>query len=76
MSATASVGALMHRLFAKSAFQSSSKREAYSLKCDAEATLQSDIDRGVVNVVVGAAPLKPAEFAAIQTQHLASQNQI
>jgi phage tail sheath protein FI len=60
------VGAFMHNLFRQGAFQGSKPREAYFVKCDAETTTQSDIERGVVNIVVGFAPLKPAEFVVIK----------
>jgi len=67
------VTAFMHTLFRQGAFQGKSPREAYLVKCDRETTTQSDIDRGVVNILVGFAPLKPAEFVIIQLQQLAGQ---
>ena len=39
-----------------------------------QTTTQDDIDRGVVNILVGFAPLKPAEFVFIQLQQLAGQS--
>ena len=50
-------------------------REAYFVKCDTDTTTQNDIDRGIVNIVVGFAPLKPAEFVVIQIQQMAGQIQ-
>jgi Bacteriophage tail sheath protein len=67
------VGAFMHDLFRKGAFQGQTPREAYLVKCDAETTTQTDIDNGVVNILVGFAPLKPAEFVIVQIQQLAGQ---
>jgi len=67
------VGAFMHNLFRQGAFQGKTPREAYLVKCDAETTTQADIDLGVVNIVVGFAPLKPAEFVIIRIQQLAGQ---
>lgn len=67
------VGAFMHDLFRKGAFQGSTPKEAYLVKCDKETTTQTDIDRGIVNIVVGFAPLKPAEFVIIKIQQLAGQ---
>jgi phage tail sheath protein FI len=67
------VGAFMHDLFRKGAFQGVTPREAYFVKCDAETTTQLDIDRGIVNIVVGFAPLKPAEFVVISIQQIARQ---
>jgi phage tail sheath protein FI len=43
------------------------------VKCDSETTTQNDIDLGVVNINVGFAPLKPAEFVVIRIQQMASQ---
>lgn len=67
------VGSFMQQLFRQGAFQGKSPREAYLVKCDNETTTQDDINRGVVNILVGFAPLKPAEFVIIQLQQLAGQ---
>ncbi len=67
------VGAFLQNLFRQGAFQGRTPREAYFVKCDRETTTQNDIDRGVVNIVVGFAPLKPAEFVVITIQQLAGQ---
>ncbi len=69
------VGAFMQNLFRQGAFQGSSPRNAYLVKCDRETTTQNDINLGVVNIVVGFAPLKPAEFVVIRIQQLAGQVQ-
>jgi len=70
------VGAFMHNLFRKGAFQGKTLREAYLVKCDSETTTQHDIDLGIVNILVGFAPLKPAEFVIISIQQLAGQIQV
>lgn len=67
------VGAFMQDLFRQGAFQGSSPREAFFVRCDRTTTTQSDIDRGVVNIHVGFAPLKPAEFVVIRIQQIAGQ---
>ncbi len=67
------VGAFMQNLFRQGAFQGKTPREAYFVKCDKETTTQNDINRGIVNVVVGFAPLKPAEFVVIKIQQMAGQ---
>jgi phage tail sheath protein FI len=67
------VGAFMQDLFRQGAFQGKSPREAYFVKCDGESTTQNDIDHGVVNILVGFAPLKPAEFVVITIQQMAGQ---
>jgi phage tail sheath protein FI len=70
------VGAFMHDLFRKGAFQGKTPREAYLVKCDSETTTQNDINLGIVNILVGFAPLKPAEFVIISIQQLAGQIQV
>jgi hypothetical protein len=70
------VGAFMNNLFRQGAFQGRTPREAYFVKCDGETTTQNDINLGVVNVLVGFAPLKPAEFVVIKLQQMAGQIQV
>jgi phage tail sheath protein FI len=65
----------MQQLFRQGAFQGASPRQAYLVKCDAETTTQDDINAGIVNVFIGFAPLKPAEFVIISLQLLAGQAQ-
>ena len=67
------VGAFMRNLFRQGAFQGSSPRDAYFVKVDKETTTQNDINLGIVNIVVGFAPLKPAEFVVIKIQQIAGQ---
>jgi Bacteriophage tail sheath protein len=65
------VGSFMHDMFRQGAFQGQTPTDAYFVKCDKESTTQSDINSGIVNIVVGFAPLKPAEFVVIQLQQMA-----
>jgi phage tail sheath protein FI len=67
------VGAFLNNLFRQGAFQGRTPRDAYFVKCDNETTTQNDINLGVVNVLVGFAPLKPAEFVVIKIQQIAGQ---
>ncbi len=60
-------------LFLKGAFQGSTPDQAYFVKCDSETTTQTDIENGVVNILVGFAPLYPAEFVVIQIEQLTGQ---
>lgn len=69
------VGAFMNNLFKQGAFQGTTPRDAFLVKCDRETTTQNDINLGIVNVLVGFAPLKPAEFVFIKIQQLAGQIQ-
>ena len=66
-------GSFMHNLFRQGAFQGSTPKQAYLVKCDSETTTQNDINQGIVNIIVGFAPLKPAEFVIIKIQQLAGQ---
>lgn len=67
------IGAFLQNLFRQGAFQGSTPRDAYFVKCDSETTTQNDIDLGIVNILVGFAPLKPAEFVVIKFQQMAGQ---
>ncbi|WP_321963634.1 phage tail sheath C-terminal domain-containing protein [Paraburkholderia sp. J7] len=67
------VGAFMQTLFRQGAFQGSTPQQAYLVQCDATTNPQATIDQGIVNIVVGFAPLKPAEFVVITIQQLAGQ---
>jgi len=67
------VGSFMQSLFIQGYFQGSTPSQAYFVKCDSETTTQTDIDNGIVNIVVGFAPLYPAEFVVIQIEQLAGQ---
>ncbi len=69
------IGSFMQGLFIKQAFQGITPSDAYFVKCDSETTTQDDIDQGIVNILVGFAPLKPAEFVIIQIQQMAGQAQ-
>lgn len=59
------VSAFLDDLFRRGALQGGTPREAYFVKCDAETTSAADIEAGVVNVMVGVAPVKPAEFVVL-----------
>lgn len=67
------IGSFMTTLFRQGAFQGASPAEAFFVKCDGETTTQADIDLGVVNVLVGFAPLKPAEFVVVKISQKAGQ---
>jgi len=67
------VGAFMNTLFRQGAFAGKTPREAYFVKVDSETTTPDDVNLGIVNILVGFAPLKPAEFVVIKLQQLAGQ---
>jgi hypothetical protein len=68
-----SIEAFMSGLFRVGAFQGIKPSEAFLVKCDSETTTQADIDNGIVNILVGFAPLKPAEFVMIKVAQMAGQ---
>lgn len=70
------VGVFMQDLHRRGAFQGSKPSDAYFVKCDGETTTQSDRNLGIVNIVVGFAPLKPAEFVILYLQQMAGQLQV
>ncbi len=65
------LNAYMMSLFRQGAFQGTSPKEAFYVKCDKETTTQDDRNKGIVNIEVGFAPLKPAEFVVIKIQQIA-----
>lgn len=64
------LGAYMHGLFRQGAFEGSAPADAYFVKCDSETTIPADQNLGQVNIVVGFAPLKPAEFVIIKIKQM------
>ena len=70
------VGAFMQDLFRKGAFQGTTPRDAYFVRCDSETTTQTDIDSGIVNIEIGFAPLKPAEFVILKIQQIARRAEV
>ncbi|HEX6082967.1 MAG TPA: phage tail sheath C-terminal domain-containing protein [Thermoanaerobaculia bacterium] len=70
-----SVGNFMMSLFTQGAFQGTKPSHAFLVKCDSTTTTQDDIDKGIVNIIVGFRPLKPAEFVFVKIMQLAGQVQ-
>jgi hypothetical protein len=67
------IGSFMMTLFRQDAFQGATPAQAFFVKCDNETTTQADIDAGIVNVLVGFAPLKPAEFVVVKISQKVGQ---
>jgi phage tail sheath protein FI len=67
------IKSFMMTLFRQGAFQGATPSQAFFVKCDSETTPQADIDLGIVNVLVGFAPLKPAEFVVVKISQKAGQ---
>lgn len=70
-----SIENFMLSLFHQGAFQGEKPSQAFQVKCDASTTTQTDIDNGIVNIIVAFAPLKPAEFVIVKIAQLAGQTQ-
>jgi len=68
------INSFMMTLFRRGAFQGATPAQAFFVKCDGESTTQDDIDQGIVNVLVGFAPLKPAEFVVVKISQKAGQS--
>ncbi|HEX2117735.1 MAG TPA: phage tail sheath C-terminal domain-containing protein, partial [Acidimicrobiales bacterium] len=69
----ADAGAFMEDLFRRGAFAGTTPGDAWFVRCDGETTTQDDVDRGLVNIVVGFAPTRPAEFVVLHLQQVAGQ---
>ncbi len=67
------LNAFMMGLFKQGAFQGSTPDQAFYVKCDGETTTQDDRNKGIVNIEVGFAPLKPAEFVVLKFQQIAGE---
>ncbi len=69
-------GSYMNGLFRQGAFAGAKSTDAYFVQCDSSTTTASDINLGIVNVIVGFAPLKPAEFVVLTVKQIAGQVQV
>lgn len=67
------INSFMMNLFRQGAFQGATPSQAFFVKCDNETTTQDDINLGIVNVLVGFAPLKPAEFVVVKISQKTGQ---
>jgi Bacteriophage tail sheath protein len=67
------INSFMMTLFRQGAFQGATPSQAFFVKCDSETTTQDDINLGIVSVLVGFAPLKPAEFVVVKISQKVGQ---
>jgi phage tail sheath protein FI len=72
---TQTVNAFMLTLFRQGAFAGDQPSDAFVVQCDATTTTTTDISNGIVNILVGFAPLLPAEFVVVKIAQLAGQAQ-
>jgi phage tail sheath protein FI len=68
------VGSFLEQLFRQGALQGTKPEQAYFVKCGSDTMTQADIDRGIVNIEIGFAPLRPAEFSVIRIQQIVGQS--
>jgi phage tail sheath protein FI len=68
-----SIGVFMLGVFRDGAFTGATPREAFFVKCDSSTTTQADIDAGICNILVGFAPLRPAEFVLLPLQQMTAK---
>ena len=66
-----SVETFMQTLFWRGAFQGTKAPNAYFVKCGRETMTAADQHAGMVRILVGFAPLKPAEFVMVNIQQKA-----
>ena len=60
------VTAFLTRIWRTGALMGATPDQAFFVKCDAETNPQDEIDAGRVTIVIGIAPVKPAEFVVFQ----------
>ena len=70
------VGDFLNGLFQQGAFAGHSPEDSYFVKCDSTTTTAADIERGLVGIEVGFAPLKPAEFVVIELKQRAGETDV
>ena len=58
----------LHSLFKQGAFVGETPRDAYFVKCGRDTMTQEDVENGIVNILVGFASLRPAEFVILRIQ--------
>jgi phage tail sheath protein FI len=68
-----SVETFMLDLFRGGALQGATPAQAFFVRCDATTMTQAEIDAGLVNVVIGVAAVRPAEFIIFRVQQRASK---
>jgi uncharacterized protein len=65
------IGNFLTTTWRQGAFQGRTPDEAFFVRCDATTTTQNDIDNGRVNILIGVAPIRPAEFVLIRIEQRA-----
>lgn len=68
------VSSFMQNLFAQGALQGITPKDAFFVNVDQTTTTPIDIEMGILNVMIGFAPIKPAEFVIIRLQLMAAES--
>lgn len=63
----------MHDLIRQGALKVATLYDAYFVWCDSRTMTPDEITKGIVNILVDFAPLKPAEFVVIKIQQMAGE---
>jgi phage tail sheath protein FI len=69
------IGAFLETQFRNGMFAGTTSSDAYFVKVDSETTTPDDQAAGIVNILVGFAPLRPAEFVVVSLQQMAGRSQ-
>jgi len=67
------VTSFMNTLWQQGALFGDTPASAYQVVCDAATTTASDIEQGIVNILISFAPVRPAEFIVIKITQRAGQ---
>jgi phage tail sheath protein FI len=69
------VGQFLADLYSQGAFAGATAAQSYFVRCDSTTTTAADVAQGIANVLVGVAPVEPAEFVIIRIQQVAGESQ-
>jgi len=61
-------GSFLLNIWRQGAMQGAKPEEAYFMTCDRSTMTQLDIEKGLLNMFIGFAPVKPAEFVVLRIQ--------
>lgn len=73
---TRDVSAFLTRIWRSGALMGNTPEEAFFVKCDEETNPPEEIDAGKVTILIGIAPVKPAEFVVFQISQTQSGAQV
>jgi len=68
-----SISNFLVRVWRDGALMGATPEEAYFVRCDRTTMTQDDIDNGRLIILVGIAPVKPAEFVIVRIQQYTAE---